>query len=173
MKEVFINDDNLSVLDLDYEVIRVKAVLVNKDSNIVLIHNNNTYQFPGGHLEKGEDIKTAIKREILEETGIKDVNINEPFLLIKTYAKNYFNSGKNVCNKIYYYLVFSNEEVSINEEFLDEVERQSAFSIVYVLASRLKEFLEYQNNNNAIDRNIFKEMMIAEYYLPLVKDRNT
>ena len=75
MREIFINDNNLKIEDLDYEVIRVKVVLINEDGNIILVHNNNTYQFPGGHVEDGEDMIEAVKREIREETGMIDVKV--------------------------------------------------------------------------------------------------
>ena len=41
MKKIFINDDNLEIEDLDYEVIRVKGLVVNS-KNEVLIQNKKT-----------------------------------------------------------------------------------------------------------------------------------
>jgi len=35
------------------------------------------YHLPGGHVEYGEDLKTALKRELQEELGI-DVQVDEP-----------------------------------------------------------------------------------------------
>lgn len=36
------------------------------------------YHLPGGHVEYGEDVKAALKREIQEELGI-EVEVDEPF----------------------------------------------------------------------------------------------
>ncbi len=58
-------------------LITVKAVIVNKNSDILLLKRANnekthagSYDLPGGTLEKGETIKNALKREIKEETGL-------------------------------------------------------------------------------------------------------
>ena len=48
-------------------VIRNNKVLLGKRKNA---HGNHTYNFPGGHLEFGEEIETCAKREVLEETGL-------------------------------------------------------------------------------------------------------
>ena len=88
MKRVFINDDNLSVDDLAYEVIRVKGIIVNNKNEVLVAHNNNTYQLVGGHVEKDEDIENALIREIKEETGTGIDAMRGPFMQMITYAKS-------------------------------------------------------------------------------------
>ena len=56
MREIIINDDNLTDDDISEVVVRVKGLMINSKGKILLAHNNNTYQFPGGHLEEGEDL---------------------------------------------------------------------------------------------------------------------
>ena len=51
MKRIFINDNYLRKDDIDFEVVRVKALLVNSKGELLLAHNNNTYQLIGGHVE--------------------------------------------------------------------------------------------------------------------------
>lgn len=41
-------------------------------------NQHGKYDFPGGKVEEGEDMKGSLKREIKEETGL-DVEINEAF----------------------------------------------------------------------------------------------
>lgn len=40
-------------------------------------HGANTWSFPGGHLEEGEEPEATVRRELLEETGLK-INILTP-----------------------------------------------------------------------------------------------
>ena len=51
MKKIIINDHNLTDEDMEQVVVRVKGMIINSKGKILLAHNNNTYQFPGGHLE--------------------------------------------------------------------------------------------------------------------------
>lgn len=161
MKRIFINDDNLDVKDLDYEVIRVKGIIVNKKGEVLLAHNNNTFQFPGGHLENNEDMEEALLREIKEETGISINDISGPFMQIKTFAKNYFFSGKNVCSKIYYYKLYTDDLPNLEETNYDELERQTDFGLFYVPLDDLEVFLNECLKNGDIDKDICREMLLA------------
>ena len=70
MKTIIFNDNNLTDNDIEMRVVRVKGLMLNSSGKILLAHNNNTYQFPGGHLEDNEEKDTCLIREIKEETGI-------------------------------------------------------------------------------------------------------
>jgi len=58
-------------------ILTVKAVVVGADNKILLLKrskqgfNPGKWDLPGGTLEKGELIKEALKREVLEETGLE------------------------------------------------------------------------------------------------------
>ena len=71
MREIIINDNQLNDNDIESSVIRVKGLLINSKGKILLAHNNNTYQFPGGHVEEGETLINTVNREIQEETGME------------------------------------------------------------------------------------------------------
>jgi 8-oxo-dGTP diphosphatase len=52
--------------------------IVRKNGNIlVLVKPNGTLDLPGGRVENGESVKSALQREINEETGLK-VEIHDP-----------------------------------------------------------------------------------------------
>ena len=58
---------------MNHELFQVssKLVIFNQSRNKVLILRHDTgFSVPGGHLEKGESIEDALKREIKEELGI-------------------------------------------------------------------------------------------------------
>lgn len=94
MKEVFFNDENIQDFEIDEKVTRVKALIINDKKEIILSCCENIYQFPGGHLEMGETLEDALKREIKEELGIELKSLKSPFLHISHRKRNYRNSGK-------------------------------------------------------------------------------
>lgn len=161
MKRVFINDNNLLEEELDYEVIRVKGIILNDQNEVLLAHNNNTFQFIGGHLEENEDMESALLREVGEETGITVSDISGPFMLIDAYYKNYFNTSKNVHSKIYYYRILSNALPDLNKTCYDILERQTDFKIFYVPLKNMKKFLDECLEKKQIDINIYREMSLV------------
>ena len=55
----------------------VKGIVRKNDNILVLVKPNGTLDLPGGRVENGETIKSALRREINEETGLK-VEIHDP-----------------------------------------------------------------------------------------------
>lgn len=57
----------------------------------------NTWEIPGGHIEENEDWKTALKRELFEETGATEVDVSPVCLYsISTYGKLCFAEIKKL-----------------------------------------------------------------------------
>lgn len=50
-------------------------VLSQKGEVLVVNQNNNSWSLPKGHIDPGEDALTAAKREIYEESGIKNLTL--------------------------------------------------------------------------------------------------
>lgn len=51
----------------------VRTILLDEKNRVLLVkHSEKTlWALPGGHIEEGEDIYTALHREILEEFNLK------------------------------------------------------------------------------------------------------
>lgn len=162
MKRIFINDNFLTNDDMESEVIRVKALLVNSKGELLLAHNNNTYQLIGGHKEDDETLENTLLREIKEETGIGIATCDGPFIQITTYDNNYFNTGKKVCSKIYYYRIVTDEMPNILETHYDELESATDFNLFYVKMDDMKNFLHRSMNEGTIDKSIGKEMLLVD-----------
>jgi len=77
----------------------------------------NYWDFPKGHIEKGEKLEETIMREAKEETGLKDLKLIEGF---KEWFKYFFKwKGKNILKFVTYYLVETkNKEVKISGEHI-------------------------------------------------------
>ncbi|MBQ6497250.1 MAG: NUDIX hydrolase [Bacilli bacterium] len=165
MKEIIINDKNLTENDMESEVIRVKGLILNSNGKILIAHNNNTYQFPGGHVDGDESINECIVREIKEETGINLKVTEDPFMSIVTYNQNYFGTGKKVLSKIYYYRFFTDEEPNLEETEYDELELATDFNLFYVNFEDFDSFLEKNIESGELDENIGREMLyvFSEY----------
>ena len=161
MKTIIFNDYNLDDNQMIDKVIRVKGLIINSNGNILLAHNNNTYQFPGGHLEDNEDMDDCIIREIMEETGIFLEVKEEPFLCIKTYDNNYFNTGKKVLCYVYYYRFFTDKMPDLSKTHYDELEIATDFNLYYIVFSDLRNFLKKAISNDMINPAISREMIAA------------
>ena len=166
MKEIIINDHHLQEDDIEMKVVRVKGLILNSKGKILLAHNNNTYQFPGGHKEEDESMDECIIREIKEETGISLEVTERPFLCIETYDNDYFGTGKKVLNSIYYYRFFTDEAPNFNETHYDSLELATDFNLFYLNFNDLEEFLKKSISSGGIDPNIGREMLhvVLEYH---------
>ena len=159
MRTVVINDDYLGDSDVDYSVTRAKGIIINNENKVILAHNNGTFQFPGGHVEEGEDEKECLIREVREEVGIENFHVEDPFLKIITYDSHYFNTGSVVLNTIYYYRNTNDKQNKEKKTNYDLIEASTPFKLYFVDLDKLDSFLESEINN--FDKPIYREMKIA------------
>lgn len=168
MKEVIYNYDNLRENEIDEIVIRCKGLIINNKNEIMLGYCQNTYQFPGGHLEENETLLDCLKREIKEETGIEleDDEINKNIIEKNThYTRNYRNTNKNRKNEIYYYIIKTNKLPNINNNHLDKNEIEGNYTIKMIDINDVENILIDSIPLNDINKIIVEEMLdvINEY----------
>jgi 8-oxo-dGTP pyrophosphatase MutT (NUDIX family) len=82
-----------------------------------LRHPKTYWDLPKGHIEKGEDEEETVRREVGEETGLKDVKIASGF---RETIKYFFKwEGKNILKFVTFCLVEAKtKEVKISSEHL-------------------------------------------------------
>lgn len=172
--EKIYNYDNLTLEEIDEKTTRARAIIINSNNEVLMCYSNGLqhYEFPGGHLEKGESLEDGLKREIKEETGISiDVKEIKEFYAIKYYCKNYHNSGKNRLVEIFYYIVYCDSVYENSKRQLDSNEIIQNYECRYIKVNELKNILienkkTTKENNSALDDMI----LIWNEFLKIYED---
>jgi bis(5'-nucleosidyl)-tetraphosphatase len=77
---------------------------------LLLQYEAGHWDFPKGNIEKGEKMEETAKREIGEETGIKDVKFIDGF---KEWIKYFFRAGGENIFKIVTFLLAETKETEV------------------------------------------------------------
>ena len=161
MKIVVHNDNNLTDADMEETVVRIKALLINGDY-IYLANADDTYQFPGGHLEENESYEECLKREVFEETGIiiNNNDIKSPIMESILYWENSYGEMNRKC-ETYYYVIPINTEPDLSKIKLTEREKKNNFHIDKVLIKDSIQILTDNLPKNYINNFITPDMIEA------------
>lgn len=135
-------DSDIKIDDLSGNFkFRVNGILMHDDNEILVVKmdNNPFYCLPGGHVKLGEDSKSAVVREIKEETGYdshicKLVSVTENFFVRK--------NGKKIHELGFYYLLnLDNKEVINKKEYetAEENEEKINLHFKWVKINELKD----------------------------------
>lgn len=89
------------------------AMIFNPEGKILILqfwdNHNNTWHFPGGRLEHGDESVEALKREVKEETGL-DIVVEQPFFT------KYFDENSPKYGVFFLARVDGSAEVTISDE---------------------------------------------------------
>ena len=162
MKYVRLNNERLKQQDINSEVIRVKAIIINSKGQLLIGKSFGCYQLIGGHLEQDETLVNCLIREVKEESGIilqpKDV---VPFLLIDDYYKDYPSKDKNFNSRIYYFIINTDQTPNISNTSYTVEENIGKFSLEYLDLDGIESVIK-QNVKEHIDATgIAKTLLIA------------
>jgi bis(5'-nucleosidyl)-tetraphosphatase len=124
---------------------------IDKDSGaefLLLHHTSGHWDFPKGNIESGEDEKQAARREILEETGIQDVNFLEGFREKIEYR--YKRGEKLIYKEVIFYLLRTNtKKITLSNEHIayvwnkyDNAVKQLTYKNTKNVLTEAKKFLE-------------------------------
>lgn len=105
-------------------IVATGSFITNKNNHILLVKTEwRGWEMPGGQVEKGEDVISALKRETLEETGA-NINIlklgafyssvSKPSKIIIDFISEYIDGGVKENNEIIDAKWFSKEEALKN-----------------------------------------------------------
>jgi bis(5'-nucleosidyl)-tetraphosphatase len=128
---------------------------------LLLHYKSGHWDFPKGHIEEGEKEEDTVRREVEEETGIKDLKI---MLGFKEWIKYMFRKSYNLEDKkkapwifkiVIFYLAEANtEEVKISYEHVgfkwllyDEAMEQLTYKNAKEVLKKANDFLENQKTS--------------------------
>ena len=123
------------------------AIVFKKDKEpiyLLLHYEAKHWDFPKGNIEKGEDDIETVKREIEEETGIKDIEIVKDF---KEKIQYYFKFKDELINKtVIFYLAKTNtKQIKLSFEHTGSIWLPYEKAIEKLTFKNAKEILKKAN----------------------------
>ena len=124
------------------------AILFRKEKKpifLLLHYEAKHWDFPKGNIEKGEKDQDTVKREIKEETGIKDVEIIPDF---KEKIQYYFKFKSELINKtvIFYLAKTKTKQVKLSFEHIGSTWLPYDKAIEKLTFKNAKEILKKAND---------------------------
>ena len=86
---------------LPTHIIAAAGIVINEKDEVLMVKaNHGGWVFPGGQVEVGENVIDAVKREVMEETGV-EIKVGEVFCISSNTCKYPgYNGVKEVPTKI-------------------------------------------------------------------------
>ena len=170
------NPYNLNLNDMTEITNKVRCIIIDKNSNILITQYADMYMFPGGKVKNNENNNDALIRELKEELGIdfSSFKIDE-FITYENYIKNYNRVDNNIVNRLNntkYYIIRVDElkELNISRDNLSLNEKNNKFYIEFCnLYDSLSKINNYKSHN--IRNDYFKKEItdVIKYYVNIIR----
>ena len=132
-----------------FKTIEASGGLVkNKNNSILFIYRNNKWDLPKGKIRKRESIEEGALREVIEETGIKDLSIENQ---IDTTYHLYKGTKRHKIKKTYWFLM----ESDYLGKFKPQI-KENITLVKWIELNEIPKLLEksYKNIKRLINKNI-------------------
>jgi len=115
------------------------AVIINDEKEILFVQNKSgKIWFPGGGIEIGETIEYALKREVREETNIKNLKIQKLLGLFENFW--YFQDANNAWQSyFFFYLCKISKNEKIIRGFADQYEEIGIDKLIWIKIKDIKK----------------------------------
>lgn len=142
----FVHEDIENIIDpITFERTAARGIILDNEE-ILMIYTKryNDYSIPGGGVEKGEDIKVGLVRELKEETGANGIQIISAFGDYEEFRPIHYE-GYDILHMISHFFV-CNAEKELGEAKPEDYEVNNGSVPVWV-----NIFDAIKHNKNVID----------------------
>lgn len=122
--------------------IRVCGILEKNDKLLLVKHiknNSEYYLLPGGGVDHGEDFRTALKREFMEECNL-DVEVEDMVFISEGIAPN---GGRHIVN-IYFKVSYISGDLEVG------LDGSNLIGVEYIKKSELENVILYPNTKKEL-----------------------
>lgn len=119
---------------LFYPVIAAGGVVENEQGEFLFIYRRGKWDLPKGKVDDNEKVTSAARREVMEETGLKQVDIDK--LIKPTYHIYYRNNRYNLKTTYWYHMKTKNNEMLIPQQE-EDIEKA-----VWVKSDEIRSYAE-------------------------------
>ena len=120
---------------MEKKIIAGGGVVVNENNQVLFIYRRKKWDLPKGKLDPGEDIKACAIREVMEETGIRDLTIGN-LIIVTTHS--YEEKGLNMQKETHW---FEMKASTIDNSILTPQLEEDIEKIEWVSPENLEEYL--------------------------------
>jgi 8-oxo-dGTP pyrophosphatase MutT (NUDIX family) len=121
---VFLHDDieaAMKAFKKKFVLIKAAGGLIHtKEDELLLIFRRGKWDLPKGKLDDGEDLETCAVREVNEETGLENVNIEKSLCI--TYH-TYHQDGKHILKESHWFLMKAKKQTNLLPQLEEDIEK--------------------------------------------------
>ena len=126
---------------MEKKIIAGGGVVVNEKNQVLFIYRRKKWDLPKGKLDPGEDIKACAIREVMEETGIRDLTIGN-LIIVTTHS--YEENGLNMQKETHW---FEMKASTVDNSTLTPQLEEDIEKIEWVSPENLEEYLSETYTN--------------------------
>ena len=120
---------------MEKKIIAGGGVVVNEKNQVLFIYRRKKWDLPKGKLDPGEDIKACAIREVMEETGIRNLTIGN-LIIVTTHS--YEENGLNLQKETHW---FEMKASTVDNSTLTPQLEEDIEKIEWVSLENLEEYL--------------------------------
>jgi 8-oxo-dGTP pyrophosphatase MutT (NUDIX family) len=126
---------------MEKKIIAGGGVVVNENNQVLFIYRRKKWDLPKGKLDPGEDIKACAIREVMEETGIRNLTIGN-LIIVTTHS--YEENGMNMQKETHW---FEMKASTVDNSTLTPQLEEDIEKIEWVSPENLEEYLSETYTN--------------------------